>query len=366
MRVGHVLAHEIPVISKEHTSYSYTLILTLTIGFMAVGFAAFYVLMRNASFLDYITALNYRATYFRGRGAYYYLMLFVPVAYLLFRSHSIQLKHRTDGFTTVALFLFALFATICTGSRANVFIIVMAAMIVRHYLLSRIRLRIFLVIGIALLVFSVIGEYARMRGSDFRTKITEGIRKETADLNPIGGVIHLAGRQFFPHEEFMVVIDRMPERLDFQMGKLYAAIPLQFIPDSIVGPNNHLRMGRVFTSTFFPGIERTGLVTLSPGILGEGYMNFHVFGVVANMFVFGLMARLSYAYLAANSRSTQRVLIYSISLPVMLRVVKGGFSAGIPLFIAFAFPALLGILILDVGGLSLCRYEMPMSRAAQR
>ena len=290
---------------------------------VAIGFITLFVLTKERGFLNYISALNLRAQFFNNRGVYYYLLLFIPIAFLFWLSCSIPPRTFSKKVMMVLLFLVSLAGTARTGSKLNVMILVVGTMIIWHYLYKKIDLKFIAITGTAMLVFLVIGGYVREPGTDFAKKIREGVARCSVSNNIMVDCFHLVARGFLPHEELM--------------------IPLYFIPTSMSGSKTQFRMGRVFTSTFFPQMEQKGLMTLSPGILGEGFMNFYVFGIFFNMFLFGLMYRSLYVFLTLDIYSRQRVLIYSVALPIMLRIIKGGFTSAFPLFLSFFLPIFISL-----------------------
>jgi len=346
LRLGRVIGQKIPVVSKHE---DYNNVIFIYSGMMIAGIVSLVVLTYEGGFVNYITFLNARAKFFSQRGIYYYLLLFMPTAFLLWYTFSVTREFLFKKGLTAILFLLSLAGTACTGSRLNVALLILGTVIIRHYMYKKVNFKFMSFVGIVMIVFLIFGGYLRRQGSGFIEKVKFGMEKDTVSPNIFVNAFHLAARGFYPHEELILLIDNMPERLNFQYGKSYMSIAFHFIPRAIMGRdrNMELNMGRLFTSAFFPEAEKGGLVTFSPGLLGEGYMNFHISGIIMSMFMLGVFYRGLYAYLKLGETSKQRVLIYSIALPVMAKIIKGGFVAGIKLFIGFLVPIVIGVFFIE-------------------
>ncbi|MFC1514719.1 O-antigen polymerase [Candidatus Omnitrophota bacterium] len=346
MRLGRTIGRRIPVISKHDDHANATFVY---VGMMIIGLVSLFILTHRGGFINYITYLNVRAKFFSQRGIYYYFLLFMPISFLLWYAFSFTKRSSFKNGLTVIFFLLSLCGTVCTGSRLNVVMLILGTLIIRHYMHKRVNFKFVSLIGIAMVILLVFGGYLRRQGLDPVEKVRLGVERDTISQNVFVNTFHLVARRFYPHEELILLIDNMPEKLDFQYGRSYLSAAFYFVPGGIMDRDlkKRLSMGRLFTSTFFPGVEEQGLTTFSPGILGEGYMNFHVFGVITGMFILGVFYRSLYAYLQSGVSDRQRVLIYAIVLPGMAKIVKGGFVSGIKLLLGFFVPLLIGIFLME-------------------
>jgi len=135
--------------------------------------------------------------------------------------------------------------------------------------------------------------------------------------------IHDALRTFNPTESFVIISRYVPEILNYQYGKTYLDAFILPIPRKL-WPNKPLSLGSngVFGETFFPELYVDKDIVLTTTILGEGFMNFGLFGIILAMTLAGVTLRVFWTYLQIDPTNTHRVLIYAAlfgHLPIFIR-----------------------------------------------
>ena len=147
-----------------------------------------------------------------------------------------------------------------------------------------------------------------------------GIQEEVA----VSGLLEatIGGRHFLDLTKTAHIIDGVPRLVDFQHGKtmvtwLVAPIPRSIWPDKPgIGAGDELR--RIFGTYWGTSVP--------PGIVGELYLNFGMFGVLVGMLAVGLLLRSIYATLQPRFPNPAFVLIYAL---LSTRIGLGMLSASV-------------------------------------
>jgi len=127
---------------------------------------------------------------------------------------------------------------------------------------------------------------------------------------------------------FVYTVLDTPVAMDYQLGRTYLESLVQWIPRQIY-PEKPPSFAMEFTDAYIGGFYSSNLTIISPTLLGEGYINFHVVGMFAVAIMSGVFWRGLYQYLVVrNGRSLSGIATYSLLFPYTLvywETFSGGF-----------------------------------------
>jgi len=310
-----------------------------------------YIIYSGGGLFAYLLRLNARVFFFKGKGIFYALSYLIPASAILIYASAINSKQSIKKLYLAIFIIISLIGTSMTGSRFNIIWLILGLLIIRHYSYKRIKTGFIIIIASVLLIFLVIGGVLRKAGEIISVKLSTGIEHMIVSENSIVNAFHMVASQFHPHWELMVLIDSMPEKLEFQYGKTYFAPLFYMIPAAIMKDKSKydIDMGKIYSKTFFPVDWENG-VTFSPGVNGEGYMNFYIFGVIMNMFLLGLLYKSLYNFQLKDPKDKGRLLLYAVCAPLVIRILKGGISASMIQFLYLGTFVFLGGYLIKTKG----------------
>lgn len=125
------------------------------------------------------------------------------------------------------------------------------------------------------------------------------------------------------------VINYVDKNKSFLFGQSYYRLLFIFIP-RFLWPDKPLSSQRIVATWLEPGVE--GL-TLPPGIIGDTYINFGIFGIFL-LVIFGML----FAHLD-NDITINNFMLWSVSATWIFHLVRGGFTN--PLLIFFVLSIVL-------------------------
>jgi len=134
----------------------------------------------------------------------------------------------------------------------------------------------------------------------------------------------------------LTFVSDMPKKLDFLYGKSFVQLLWQFIPRSIWNDKPGLFAGVIMKDAFFPGLWELGY-SKPPTLIGELYANFHVFGIIGGMAVFGYLSGKLYLKALRECNITW-MTVYAISLFYMLAEIRGDFVTASSSYLVMVFP----------------------------
>ncbi len=144
--------------------------------------------------------------------------------------------------------------------------------------------------------------------------------REETDLSDFaggaGGLVMdrvVGSGNFFPFIRTGVIVDRVPELVDYQRGATYATLLALPIPRQVWPAKPTISIGKFIKSEVYG--RRTGVGGYPPGLVGEAYLNFGLAGVPLITFLTGMFLRVWYNSFRPllESKSRNAVLVYSLS-----------------------------------------------------
>lgn len=126
---------------------------------------------------------------------------------------------------------------------------------------------------------------------------------------------------------FIYIIRDTPSVLDFQYGKTYFSVLTQWFPRQI-WKSKPPSFAMVFTDKYFNNFYSFNQTIISPTLLGEAYINFHIAGILLVALVSGIIWKAVYHYFVTrNKNSLSAIFIFSIILPFTLTHWESFFGA---------------------------------------
>ena len=159
--------------------------------------------------------------------------------------------------------------------------------------------------------------------------------------------VSVGGRHFLDLIKTTHIVDAVPEVLEFQYGKTLLAWVATPVPRSIWPGKPAIRPGGDLGTAVFGMRPGSGV---PPGIVGELYMNFGVWGVFVGLFVIGCLLGSLYATLRPHFSVPGVVLIYAILVTrLALEMFGTSVSGAIAKLAQEILPLLLCLLVLGWG-----------------
>lgn len=234
-------------------------------------------------------------------------------ALLIYFSHvdwHVTWKHKLMLYA--AMFIAILFP-LFTSARSQVIYLIITLVMIKFYTSKSASLRNLLISVVAIgLIFFGMGSL-RAKGND-----ADGNYFESAVAQ------HLIGSgNFLPVARTGVIIENIPNKLDYQMGQTWVNWLIAPVPRSVwnAKPVTAIEMkvredvyGKFATTNGFP-----------PGLLGEGYINFGKIGLVLVGALFGMLLKVYYAsFRPLLGQSKTAIFLYIGPFPYLALDTVGG------------------------------------------
>lgn len=252
----------------------------------------------------------------------------------------VRLTKKKRGHFEVALYLiYTLFITALIalqGQKSTIFIIAVTAAVIFNIRVKKIGI-------IPISIFSVLLFLSLMAYHVFKQEYLV-----------LGRVVSISGGEqfwsslsdflnqqifgnFMQLQTMSVLIEGMPNPLEFQYGNTYLAGLLLLVPRSIF-PDKPLPSTGVFTEAFWPDAWRSLGTTLPPGVFGEAYMNFGTYGALAMGLLGGFMMGRLRKGLAVNPNCDMALIYYAVAVASMLHFFRGELASVTYLTLSIALP----------------------------
>lgn len=141
------------------------------------------------------------------------------------------------------------------------------------------------------------------------------------------------------------IMDRVPETYPYMYGKSYVAVVLGYIPRSVWLDKPQVGLGGIVKEDIFHQPTRQG--GFPSGIIGEGWMNFGLFGMFIPIFLIGWFMRYVYETVRPLLGVSFLVtLLYAVSIwPFGFLLVQLNFAHGINITMIAMLPVLIMLMI---------------------
>jgi hypothetical protein len=215
-----------------------------------------------------------------------------------------------------------------TSSKESLFILFFGLLIVRNYLKTPITGRAVLIsVLLAVLSYPILVAY-RYSGTD--------IFDDGQPVAAVGvGMLLERSHQF---DSALLVVDRVKGFGNLTYGSSLTEMAYFYVPRAI-WPNKPMAFGYRFGEEFEPSIFRMGETgSETPSLIGELFLNFHVFGVMCGMYLFGRFLKGIYLFLGAGGLSPLKTGAYALFVLNAVHVVEGPIAGHMSTFIVDIVP----------------------------
>lgn len=246
-----------------------------------------------------------------------------PVFYVLFMYFIINKKKL---FSFLGLFLLVLFFLnmaypFIVSSRTNAVYVLINVGLIYYYLQGGIKVRQILpIVALASVVLVIM---TGLRESHSK------VRSETqVSTNPL--VIMATSLNFLGVDKTSHIIDRMPEKMEFQFGETLILWIMAPIPRVWWPQKPEMTEGRVIGEFIYEKRDSNSQGGgVPPGYIAELYLNFWYPGIIIGMFLFGFFLKIFYdAFKKVRVQSIFGMVIYIlVFIPFALKTIGGDFSA---------------------------------------
>jgi len=291
---------------------------------------------------ELLFGLSSRVTLSTGLNYFFYAINLLLVVSLVWWVRALSEQRLPSAsfwlYTAAAVALAAL-----QGSKVILFVFAFAMILVYHVIRRRVsvaKLALFAVVFLP--VVSIYTIYVR------EYVVLGELRSIEADDDWLSLLSVLVTREFVGNfvqlQALTLIVDRVPDVLEFQNGRTLLAMLTIAVPSSWY-PEKYLTAPGVFTLAIDPDRWIREGTTLPPGLIGEMYMNFGMTGVALGLFGFG--AAFGWIRRAVKRRSHDPVIVvlYALAVAMMAHYVRGEFVSPTVLLLIFVLPmiVLLGI-----------------------
>jgi len=145
---------------------------------------------------------------------------------------------------------------------------------------------------------------------------------------------------FVQLQALTLVVDRVPDVLEFQHGQTLLAMLTIAVPSSWYS-EKYLTAPGVFTLAIDPDRWVKEGTTLPPGLIGEMYMNFGTTGVVLGLACFGAVFGLIRRTVKRRGSDPATAVLYALSVAMLAHYIRGEVVSPTVLLLIFALPTLL-------------------------
>jgi len=263
-----------------------------------------------------------------GTGYLYFFTSFATIALII--SYIYLREFGRYRFAIFPIALIFLVIAVTSGTRSGLFIPIISLLIIRQYLMRKNSSSIknlknwkiiVIVCFVILIIFPII---LAMRHTPIEEIIDDPLTVYR-DLSYL--YFSTMGTHYQSIAPFVYIIRDTPDVMDYQYGKTYFSVFTQWIPRQI-WKNKPPSFAMVFTDKYFNSFYSLNKTIISPTILGEAYINFHIGGIVIAALASGIFWRAIYQYFVIRNRnSLSGIFIFSMILPFELIYWEGFLGA---------------------------------------
>jgi hypothetical protein len=310
-----------------------------------VGYALYVASVGGLPYM--LTHLSERNALSNGRYTLIALIWLFPIANVLWFAARTQ-RPPTGRAPYLAHLTASLAILLTLGGRGMVLHFLLILLALRFFLVKEFKARYLLFVGVGIAVF--LAAYGSYRQSTQRPSPTEW-----AELAPAQRLAYerkagdsllvvLSPRRFadqlFQYDysslDMVVLLRRdVPEELPYQYGSTFLDAVVRPIPSAFY-PGKPDPLNTRYNVELL-GAERGGK---KASIIGEGYVNAHIGGVLLVMFLYGVFARATLAYREVNRSSVGAVILYVLLWRFVGMLSGGGFGEAATYSLLWIVPVL--------------------------
>lgn len=316
LRFGKVVARSLPVLPPRwgRGRALQTALLCLGLGW---GFRIFLIFYQAGGLVAWLKADKY-ILFAQAEGTMYFAILSELAtigALILFILGKVR---RQFGYW----FLFSLLLIpevmwrFLSGSRAQ-FIFFLISLLIASYLISDRSHRVSMryakwAIGLVALLVLLFPLFSVLRAGIVRPN--ETLRRTYEFWRAPDQLFALIGARQVGLDSLALLIERVPEERPYTFVSELALVAFAWIPRKIWPDKPIISLGKVFYQEFYPPIYHEG-TSVAITLPGQFYWDFGYAGVVAGMFVVGVLWRVFFEYFIKPKQNLSNVLVASFVFP---------------------------------------------------
>ena len=286
---------------------------------------------------ELLFGLSSRLELFAGLNYFFYAINLLLVVSLVWWARALseqRLPHVSFWLYTVS----AVALSALQGSKVILFVFTFAMTLVYHVIRRRVSLAQLALLAVvfvpALSIYTVyVREYV----------VLGELRSVEATENWLSLLWLLVARDFAGNfiqlQALTLIVDRVPDVLEFQNGRTLLAMLTIAVPSSLF-PEKYLTAPGVFTLSIEPDRWLREGTTLPPGFIGEMYMNFGTIGVAVGLLGFGAAFGWIRRVVKARGRDPVTVTLYALAVAMMAHYVRGEAVSPTVLLLIFGLPTM--------------------------
>lgn len=261
---------------------------------------------------------------FSSLGYYRLFMDLIQPLFYIFIMYIIQQKKRlwsSLGMFTFLLGVLNMAYPFIQSSRSNALYVLLNTGLIIYYLKGGIKWR-------QLLTVVLIGSVALVIMTGLRETHSKINSQTAAETNPL--VIMVGSLNFLGVDKTSQIIDEIPEKMNYQLGESMVLWMVAPIPRTMWPGKPDITYGRVIGEAIYEKRdENSPGGGVPPGLIAELYLNFGYVGIIAGMFIFGLVLKLFYnALKKVRDTSVYGMVIYIlVFIPFALKLIGGDVSS---------------------------------------
>lgn len=227
-----------------------------------------------------------------------------------------------------------LFVSAISGSKGVFFNPILMVIIVYNYLKNPVRPVYFLSFVLSVIVLMPFFNIYR-QAPDVRL-IWDYTIEGLVTRDPIEFAMYQVMTRFYGIDSLILIIKDTPGVMSFQYGATVAPFFVSWIPRQLWEGKPVISFGKVFGETYMSDHFAGTGTAASPTILGEGYVNFHLPGMLIVAFLLGLMLRIIYIWLIRRNKGGPGVFAYAALFMFLVLAWENVIAALLSFLLAYA------------------------------
>lgn len=236
--------------------------------------------------------------------------------YAFFIAYIIWLKTRKLRFFYLILLPINFLLAFLSGSKGSFLSIILVMLVIYSYLKKKIKILhiIYFVLFALIIIFPIFNAY-RGNFEDFSELILYGQKRIGHALESEESFIYEIFHRFAGTDMLTIAVRDTPDVEPFQFGKTVYLILVAPIPRKLWADKPIISVGRWFGMKYLNGFQGAAAVT----IIGDGYINFHIAGIIFFSLVMGMFARFMYHYCIIRGVNYSSVYVYAIFFNILFK-----------------------------------------------
>jgi hypothetical protein len=339
----------------------------------AAGLAGWVVFFASVGGLGaFVSSLSEHNANSAGRFYLIWIIHLFPIANLIWFTDRLSRHERAGRFAYVAHLAVAILLLLSLGGRAQVLALLEMLIIIRFFLLRDVKVRHAVALVVVAIAFlAVYGTYresteSQLTRAEQLSLSPETVREQAAAdreryarlTEPRALADQILQYDYSSLDMFVLLLDEVPDRFPWQHGRTFMDVAIRPLPGALIAEKPD-SLNTQYNVRLF-GAERGGK---KASLLGEGYVNAHVPGIVLLAFLLGVFGRALVIFRERHVALPAAVLVYAVLFRFVQSMTGGGFGEIAMATLMYLLPVL-GVLL--YAGRGPARAAAPRTLAAAR